>query len=62
MQPNMKYKWYKSPVQVKDSVSVYSDRDRNRDRDKKNIDKFINFFGSINIDRDRVRNRDATKP
>ena len=26
-----------SPVQVKDSVSVYSDRDSNRDRDQKNI-------------------------
>ena len=51
-----------SPVQVKGTVSVYSDRDRNRDRDNKNIDKFFNFFGTINIHRDRVRNRNATKP
>ena len=51
-----------SPVQVKNSVSVYIDRDSDRDRDKKNIDKFINFFGTINIDRDIVRNRNATKP
>ena len=51
-----------SPVQVKDSVSVYRDRDSDRDRDKKNGDNFFISFGTINIDRDRVRNRDATKP
>ena len=51
-----------SPVQVKDSVSVYRDRDSDRDRDKKNIEQFFNFFGTINIDRDIVRNRNATKP
>ena len=42
-----------SPVQVKDSVSVYSDRDSDRDRDKKNIDKIYNY---------RVRDTDAMKP
>ena len=51
-----------SPVQVKDSVSVYIDRDSDRDRDKKIIDKFFNFFGTTKTDRDRVRNRNATKP
>ena len=35
------------------SVSVYSDRDSDRDRDKKNIDKIYNY---------RVRDTDAMKP
>ena len=46
-----------SPVQVKNSVSVYIDRDSDRDRDKKNREKNYIFLGTINIDRDRVRDR-----
>ena len=41
---------HRSPVQVKNSVSVF--RDSDRDRDKSNREK--NY-----IDRDRVRDRDA---
>ena len=41
-----------SPVQVKNSVSVFRDRDSDRDRDKINREK--NY-----IDRDRVLDRDV---
>ena len=53
---------YYSPVQVKNSVSVYIDRDSDRDRDKKKHREIFQYFGTIDKDRDRVRNRDATKP
>ena len=43
---------FSSPVQVKNYVSVFRDRDSDRVRDKTNREK--NY-----IDRDRVRYRDA---
>ena len=51
-----------SPIQVKNSVSVYIDRDSDRDRDMKKHREIFLFDGTRDIDRDRVRNRYATKP